>query len=128
MGVTIEGFGREFKYGFLGEREGDYIRRVQSYIEYLPEDQKSLVLDLLNLQWVSFIQQLWFVGDVTGKPDHGKIHFTLARMEINSEIRRENNLPERNMRNALYRLSYKDVLHILESAPDIPAPEKVARI
>ena len=116
MDVNIDSFTEEFPYGFLKEREADYIERVQKYCDHVSSDQRDLVLDLLDLQWVSFIQQIWLITDKTGAEEAGKIHFALARLQINSNIRNDLGLPPRNMRDALVRGSSKDVLHLLETA------------
>jgi hypothetical protein len=118
--ISINDFTEIFPYGFLGESEGEYVNRVENILGQLPPEQHSLLLDLLDLQWVSYIQQLWFISDEIGKDgDTGKIHFVLARMQINSNIRREQGLRERNMRDALMRFSYCDLLVLLETADDI---------
>ena len=73
-------------------------------------------MDLLDLQWVAFVQQLWFIGDETGVPEVGKNHFAVARLQINANIRIERGLPERNMLREMMRIEYCDVLRILENA------------
>ena len=114
--VTIDEFTEEFSYGFLGEREGKYIERVANFLNKYSEPQHALIMDLLDLQWVSFVQQLWFIGDETGLPDAGKNHFAVARLQINANIRAERGLPDRNMLREMMRIEYCDVLRILENA------------
>ena len=116
--VTIDEFTKEFSYGFLGvrEREGEYVERVANFLNKYSEPQHALIMDLLDLQWVAYVQQLWFIGDETGSPDVGKNHFALARLQINANIRAERGLPDRNMRNEMMRVEYCDVLRMLENA------------
>ena len=73
-------------------------------------------LKMLDLQWVSFIQRLWFMGDETGSPDVDKNHFAVARLQINANIREERWLPDRIMLREMMRLEFYDVLRILENA------------
>ena len=113
--ITFTEFSKEFSYGFLGEREGEYVKRVSNFLNQYPKDQHSLIMDLLDLQWVAFVQQLWSIGDETGSPDHGRTHFAVARLEINSDIRRNYELPHRNMRSEMFRHE-NDVLTTLENA------------
>ena len=114
--VTIDEFTEEFSYGFLGEREGEYFERVANFLNKYSEPQHALIMDLLDLQWVAFVQQLWFIGDETGSPDAGKNHFAMARLQINANIRTERGLPDRNMRREMMRIEYCDVLRMLENA------------
>lgn len=122
MEFDLDDFASAFPYGFLGEREGEYVNRVEAYLSKLPAEKQSLVIDLLDLQWLSYVQQLWLISDETGNEDPGRVHFVLARMQINSNIRRDHGLPHRNIRDALYRFSFKDVLYILENAADVLSP------
>ncbi len=114
--ITIDEVTEEFSYGFLGEREGEYVERVKSFLNKYPKTQNALIMNLLDLQWVSFIQQLWFIGDETGSPDVGKNHFAVARLQINANIRGERRSPDRNMLREMMRLEFCDVLRILENA------------
>ena len=116
--VTIDEFTKEFSYGFLGvrEREGEYVERVANFLNKYSEPQHALIMDLLDLQWVAYVQQLWFIGDETGSPDVGKNHFAVARLQINANIRAERGLPDRNMRREMMRIEYCDVLRMLENA------------
>jgi len=116
MDINIDDFTQQFPYGFLGEREAEYVNNVQKYVDQFEQDQRDLVIDLLDLQWVSYIQQIWLITDRTGSEEAGKIHFALARLQINSNIRNDLGLPPRNMRDALVRGSSKDVLRLLETA------------
>ena len=113
--VTIDEFTEESSYGFLGEREGEYIERVANFLNKYSEPQHALIMDLLDLQWVSIVQQFWFIGDETGFPDAGKNHFAVARLQINANIRAERGLPDRNMLRVMMRIEYCDVLRILEN-------------
>ena len=114
--VTIDEFTKEFSYGFLGEREGEYVERIANFLNKYSEPQHALIMDLLDLQWVAFVQQLWFIGDETGSPDAGKNHFAVARLQINANIRAERGLPDRNMLREMMRIESCDVLRMLENA------------
>ena len=114
--VTIDEFTKEFSYGFLGESEGAYVKRVANFLNKYSEPQHALIMDLLDLQWVAYVQQLWFIGDETGSPDIGKNHFAVARLQINANIRAERVLPDRNMLREMMRIESCDVLRMLENA------------
>ena len=114
--VTIDEFTEEFSYGFLGEKEVEYVERIENFLNKYSETQHALIMDLLDLQWVAFVQQLWFIGDETGVSEVGKNHFAVARLQINANIRIERGLPERNMLREMMRIEYCDVLRILENA------------
>jgi hypothetical protein len=117
MKITVKEALSEFPYGFLAETEGDYVERATKFLKLLPAERRALLLDLIDLQWVALIQQLWFIADETGTDeDFGKMHFVLARMQINSRLRRQHGLGERNMRNALMRFANCDLLVLLETA------------
>ena len=113
--ITFTEFTKEFPYAFLLEREPQYVERVSNFLNQYPKDQHSLIMDLLDLQWVAFVQQLWSIGDETGSFDHGPNHAAVARLEINSDIRRNYGLPDRNMRSEMFRHE-NDVLTTLENA------------
>ena len=116
MNITIQNFTEEFPYGFVDEIERTYVERVEKFLKKFPETQHSLIFDLLDLQWVALVQQLLFIGDETGSSDQGRIHFVFSRLQINANLRAEHGLPSRNMRSALHRFKYQDVLQILENA------------
>ena len=117
--LTIDEFTKEFPYGSLSEKEGEYIERIERFLTKFSESQHSLIFDLLDLQWVSFVQQLWFIWDKTGSLDVGKNHFAMARLQINGKLRSDHGLPDRNMRRQLLRLE-NDVLTVLENAEPHP--------
>ena len=112
MSITVDDFTEEFLYGFL-EDEGEYIERIEKFLKKYPETQHSLIIDLLDLQWVAFVQQLSCIGEKTGSFDESKIEKSLAKLQIHSNARTVHSLPHRNMRNAMLRLN---VLQILENS------------
>ena len=61
--VTIDEFTKEFPYGSLSEKEGESVERIERFLTKFSESQHSLIFDLLDFQWVSFVQQLWFIWD-----------------------------------------------------------------
>ncbi len=94
MDINIDDFTQQFPYGFLGEREAEYVNNVQKYVDQFEQDQRDLVIDLLDLQWVSYIQQIWLITDRTGTEEAGKIHFALARLpKLPNRINPEPNHP-----------------------------------
>ena len=113
--VTIDEFTKEFSYGFLGEREGEYVERVANFLNKYSEPQHALIMDLLDLQWVAFVQQLWFIRDETGFVQE-RNHSAVARLQIDSNIRWERGLPPRNMAQEMHDIGYCDLLVILENA------------
>ena len=56
--ITFNEFSKEFPHAFLGEREGEYVERVANFLNKYSEPQHALIMDLLDLQWVAFVQQL----------------------------------------------------------------------
>ena len=83
--ITIDDLTKEFSHGFLAEREGDYVERVENFLNKYPESQQALILDLLDLQWIAFVQQLWFIGDESGSLDVGKNPFCTRKNGVGFE-------------------------------------------
>jgi hypothetical protein len=53
-----------FPFGFLGIREGEYVELVEMALDSLttPDDQ-TLLMDLLDMQWYVYCEQLGFASD-----------------------------------------------------------------
>ena len=107
--VNIEDFPREFQYGWVGLSEREYMDHVEEFLDEVPQKQRSLVVDLLDLQWVAYIQQLEFFRSETGNIDAGLFEVACVRLMLNEEIRRETNLPDRDISRDLHR-AYEEAL------------------
>ena len=93
----------------------EYDERVKNFLNKYPKSQHALIMDLLDLQWVAFVQQLWFIRDETGFVQE-RNHSAVARLQIDSNIRWERGLPPRNMAQEMHDIGYCDLLVILENA------------
>ena len=102
-----------FPFGFLGIREGQYQQLLDVVLDCLPtDDDRSLLLDLLDAQWCIFIEQLWIAHERTGNPElfAGEVHFALARLQMSSNIRHARQLPEKDGRRAMLSMTRHETL------------------
>ncbi|MEE1877940.1 hypothetical protein [Altererythrobacter litoralis] len=93
-----------FPFGFLGIREGQYYELVKAAALSLPTDkERSLLIDMLDMQWATYLEQLWVANDFGGDKHRfaGQCHFADARIQIDNKIRDELDLEPRSVRSAL---------------------------
>jgi len=71
-----------------------------------------MLLDLLDVQWCVYVEQLWIAQEYGGDPERfvGENHFALARLQIGSNIRCERGLPVKDGRRAMMRLKEHESL------------------
>lgn len=108
-------FQEYFPFGELGLREGNYQRLVTKAVECLnTNEQRERLLDLLDAQACVFLEQVWVQNEELEKLDLPTIesggHFPSAWLQINSNIRRENGLTDKNCRHLMLNLSEKHTL------------------
>ena len=103
--------------------QGQYQNSVEVVLERLPPDQQIILLDLLDLQWVVFVEQLailsthQLVAELEGKLDTAD-----ARLQINSNLRGQFRLPGRNLRNALMAMPPGSLIEKIEAKPQQGTP------
>lgn len=116
-------FWESFPYGDLVSSQGQYQNSVEVVLERLPPDQQTILLDLLDLQWVVFVEQLailsthQLVAELEGKLDTAD-----ARLQINSNLRGQFRLPGRNLRNALMAMPPGSLIEKIEAKPQQGTP------
>jgi hypothetical protein len=113
FGFRWENFHEVFPFGYLDIREGEYYQLVMKVLDHLPsDDQRTLLLDLLDAQWCVFVEQLWIAHELGGDPERfaGENHFALARLQIDSNIRGERHLPPKDGRRAMMSLGENETL------------------
>lgn len=118
-----ECFREVFPFGYLDLREGEYHQLVNEALDILPDDkQRTLLLDLLDAQWCVFVEQLWIAHECGSDPNRfvGESHFALARLQIDTNIRGERDLPMKDGRKAMISLSQNETLtdRICSGSPD----------
>jgi hypothetical protein len=89
-----------FPFGFLGIREGEYAELVEMALDSLstPDDQ-TLLMDLLDVQWHVYCEQLGFARDRSDDPESlvGLMHFAEARIQIDENVRCSRGLPSKRI-------------------------------
>lgn len=112
-----ECFWKDFPYGDLRSSQGQYQQSVIDALLILPKEQQVVLLDLLDLQWMAYAEQLSIISshDLAQALAH-QADTTFARLQINSNLRGKFGLPRRDMRGALMRLAPGEVLDKIESA------------
>lgn len=113
-GFKWEDFREIFPFGDISLREGNYQRLVSKCLSLLPSlEQKIRLLDLLDAQGSVFLEQCWVQNELTTgqeSPFQIHAHFALAWLQINSNLRHELDLPARDTRSAMLKLSLQETL------------------
>ena len=104
-----------FPFGDISLREGNFQSLALKSLEQLEgNDQKELLLDMLDTQNCVFLEQVWlqneqFQSEVDKPfPIHG--NFISAQLQITSNIRCELNLKRRDPRGVMLKLSETELL------------------
>lgn len=97
-------FWKKFPFGDLSCRQGDYQLSVLQALSSLPQAQQRMLLDFLDLQWISFLEQLSMLDSGGLITVAGEMDNAAARMQINENIRFQLRLPSRNLRAALFKI------------------------
>ena len=99
-----------FPFGFLNQREGEYVSLLRAALSALSSGrEQELLLDLLDTQWCAFIEQCW-VANEEGDEPVTRAEPAFARIQINQSARSEFNLPRKPVREALMGLEKGDTL------------------
>lgn len=104
VGFRWPDFQAVFPFGFLGIREKEYLELVKiAAVSLQSRDERSLLFDMLDMQWVTYLEQLWVANELGGNQERfaGECHFADARLVINDKVRVELELGERKIRQAL---------------------------
>lgn len=114
-----------FPFGAQELREGNYQRLVSACLERLKGvRERSLLLDLVDLQAAAFLEQCWVQGemarvggDVDSSDDPDDVgrfgmaaHFAAAWLQINSNLRDRTCHPRRNLMSVLRGLEDGETL------------------
>ena len=113
QGFQWDRFQAFFPFGYLGIREGQYSQLVEAALRSMSDGrERSLLMDLLDLQWCTYLEQLWAMASVSKEADAyvGEMHFVDARLQLGSNIRREFNLPKKDLRHLMMSMGGDDTL------------------
>jgi hypothetical protein len=113
QGFRWDRFQALFPFGYLGIREGEYVQLVEAALRSMSDTaEQSHFMDLLDMQWCTYLEQLW--GQASFSNDEnayvGEMHFADARLQIGSNIRREYNLPKKDLRHVMLSVGGDDTL------------------
>ena len=123
-GFRWDRFRDYFPFGDVSLREGNYQRLVQAALAELHvEDERQLLLDLLDAQGCVFTKQVWVANEMAEKagavkPFTIEAHFSTAWLQINDNLRREHGLPARGARSAMLNLQPPETLAIRFTRPN----------
>lgn len=110
QGFRWDRFQEYFPFGNLELREGEYLSLVEAALEsFATKDDRQLLLDLLDIQWCVFIEQVWVANERTHDTLTGA-EMAHARIAIGESLRRKHELPLRRVRKAMFRLREGDTL------------------
>lgn len=107
MNMTFDwqSFWRCFPFGDLSLREKDYADSVETVLESISTLERAVLLDLLDLQWVAYVEQLSILASYSLSGDaSGKAEFAFARLQINENLRSRFRIPPRRLRGALLNI------------------------
>lgn len=113
QGFQWDRFQALFPFGYLGIREGQYVRLVEAALRSINDvSEQSLFMDLLDLQWCAYLEQLRVMASFSKDEDAylGEIHLADARLQIGSNIRNQFELPEKNLRRLMMSVGADDTL------------------
>jgi hypothetical protein len=113
LGFRWERFQALFPFGFLGIREGEYVQLVEAALRSIRDTaEQSHFMDLLDMQWCTFLEQLWAMSRYSNEENAhvGEMHFVDVRLQIGSNIRRDFNLPQKDLRHAMLSVGGDDTL------------------
>jgi hypothetical protein len=113
QGLRWERFQALFPFGFLGIREGEYVQLVEAALRSISDAaEQSHFMDLLDMQWCTYLEQLWAMSSHSDEEDAyvGEMHFADARLQIGSNIRRDFDLPQKDLRKLMLSVGGDDTL------------------
>lgn len=113
QGLRWERFQALFPFGFLGIREGEYVQLVEAALRSISDAaEQSHFMDLLDMQWCTYLEQLWAMSSHSDEEDAyvGEMHFADARLQIGSNIRRDFDLQQKDFRKLMLSVGRDDTL------------------
>jgi hypothetical protein len=113
QGLRWERFQALFPFGFLGLREGEYVQLVEAALRSISDTaEQSHLMDLLDMQWCTYLEQLWAMSSFSNDETRfaGESERVNARLQIGSNIRREFNLPKKDLRHVMLSVGGDDTL------------------
>ena len=111
-----------FPFGAVELREGNYQRLLVKSVETCrTDDERALLLDLLDAQACVFLEQVWAQNEKLGGGDKAPFvkdaHFSSAWLQINSNTRLQYNLSRKNGRQMMLKLPKSETLFDLMLNP-----------
>ena len=113
QGLRWERFQALFPFGFLGLREGEYVQLVEAALRSISDTaEQSDFMDLLDMQWCTYLEQLWAMSSFSNDESRfaGESERVNARLQIGSNIRRQYNLPKKDLRHVMLSIGGDDTL------------------
>jgi hypothetical protein len=113
QGFRWDRFQALFPFGYLGIREGEYVQLVEAALRSISDAaEQSHFMDLLDMQWCTYLEQLWAMSSHSDEENAyvGEMHFADARLQIGSNIRRDFNLPQKDLRHVMMSIGGDDTL------------------
>lgn len=104
-----------FPFGAVELREGNYQRLLVKSVETCKTDEeRALLLDLLDAQACVFLEQVWTQNEQLGGGDEPPYmmdaHFSSVWLQINSNFRWEYKLPRKDGRHMMLNLPKTETL------------------
>ena len=113
QGIRWERFQALFPFGFLGLREGEYVELVEAALRSISDTaEQSHFMDLLDMQWCTYLEQSWAMSSFSNDESRfaGDSERVNARLQIGSNIRRDFNLPQKDLRHVMLSVGGDDTL------------------
>lgn len=113
QGFRWDRFQALFPFGYLGIREGEYAQLVEAALRSIDDvSEQSLFMDLLDLQWCTYLEQLWAMASFSNEEDAyiGERYCVNARLQIDSNIRGDFDLPKKDLRHVMMSVGGDDTL------------------
>lgn len=110
-------FNEIFPFADLERSQGEYANAVETCLEQLTDSKnQEILLDLLDLQWMARLEQIWISNEKSGETDYSA-DTVAARLQINSNIRRDYSLRASDPGSAMRNLGSNETLtsRLLES-------------
>jgi hypothetical protein len=113
-GFAWNQFREFFPFGDIDLREGNYQRLAEKCLTFITEkEQQARFIDLLDAQGFVFLEQCWVQNELSSdstNPFQIHAHFASAWLQINSNLRNQFGLPDRDSRGAMLKLQAAECL------------------
>jgi hypothetical protein len=114
LGFVWDQFREFFPFGDIALREGNYQRLAEKCLTLITEkEQQARFLDLLDAQGCVFLEQCWVLNELCSEntnPFQIHAHFASAWLQINSNLRYQFGLSDRDARGAMLNLKATECL------------------